>query len=76
MEHYHGYSFPSPLPTITPLRNRVFCKTEDMILFYLLLKQNALIDLLLIGVFLILFKVSVKENFSTLLNFVFFGFLA
>ena len=39
-----------------PLRNREFCETEDMILFYLLLKQNALRDLLLIGVFLILFN--------------------
>ena len=32
------------------------CQTEDMILFYLLLKQNALRDLLLIGVFLMLFN--------------------
>ena len=51
MKHYHGYSFPSP---ITPLETEIFCETEDMILFYLLLKQNALRDLLLIGVFLIL----------------------
>ena len=38
------------------LRNRDFCETEDMILFYLLLKRNALRDLFLIGVFLILFN--------------------
>ena len=38
------------------LRNRDFFETEDMILFYLLLKQNALKDRLLIGVFLILFN--------------------
>ena len=56
MEHYHGYSFPSPLPTITPYETEIFCETEDMILFYLLLKQNALTDLLLIVVFLILFN--------------------
>ena len=56
MKHYHGYSFPSPLPTITPLETEILCETEDMILFYLLLKQNALRDLLLIGVFLILFN--------------------
>ena len=42
----------TPLPT----KNRDFCETEDMILFYLLLKRNALRDLLLIGVFLILFN--------------------
>ena len=51
MEHYDGYSFPSPLTNYYPLRNRDFCETEDMILFYPLLKQNALRDLLLIGVF-------------------------
>ena len=56
MKHYHGYSFPSPLFNYYPLRNRDFCETEEMILFYLLLKQNALEDLLLIGVFLILFN--------------------
>ena len=37
-------------------RNRDFCEKEDMILFYLLLKQNLLRDLLLIGVYLILFN--------------------
>ena len=38
------------------LRNRDFCEKEGMILFYLLLKQNVLRDLLLIGVFLISFN--------------------
>jgi len=38
------------------LRNRDFCEKEDMILFYLLLKQNVLRDRLLIGVFLISFN--------------------
>ena len=52
MEQYHGYSFTN----YYFLRNRDFCETEDMILFYLLLKRNALRDLLLIGVFLILFN--------------------
>ena len=47
---------PIPFTNYYPLRNRDFCETEDMILFYLLLKQNALRDLLLIGVFLILFS--------------------
>ena len=37
------------------------CQTEDMILFYLLLKQNALRDLLLIGVFLMLFNCTSSE---------------
>ena len=45
---------PIPFTNYYPLRNRDFCEREDMILFYLLLKQNALRDLLLIGVFLIL----------------------
>ena len=40
-----------PFTNYYPLRNREFWETEDMILFYLLLKQNALRDLLLIGVF-------------------------
>ena len=38
-----------PLYQLLPLRKRDFCETENMILFYLLLKQNALRDLLLIG---------------------------
>ena len=38
-----------PFTNYYPLRKRDFCETEDMILFYLLLKQNALRDLLLIG---------------------------
>ena len=47
---------PIPFTNYYPLRNRDFCVTEDMILFYLLLIQNVLRDLLLIGVFLILFN--------------------
>ena len=47
---------PTPFTNYYPLRNRDFCITEDMILFYLLLIQNVLRDLLLIGVFLILFN--------------------
>ena len=57
MEHYHRYSFLPPFTNYYLLRNRDFCETEDMILFYLLLKQNALGDPLLIGVILILFKI-------------------
>ena len=37
-------------------RNRDFCEKEDMILFYLLLKQNVLRDRLLIGIFFISFN--------------------
>ena len=39
-----------------PLYQLLPPKKEDMILFYLVLKQNILRDLLLIGVFLILFN--------------------
>ena len=45
-----------PFYQLLPPKKQRLCETEDMILFYLLLKQNALRDLLLIGVFLILFN--------------------
>ena len=45
-----------PFYQLLPPKKQRLCETEDMILFYLLLKQNALRDFLLIGVFLVLFN--------------------
>ena len=52
MEHYQGYSFPSPLSTILPPKKQRFLRNRGHDFIFPAVKT----DLLLIGVFLILFN--------------------